>query len=67
MSEYVMNRETGKLELHFDKDDYLALPEESKKEIKSNFLFSRKNGWVSRAKFPNLYRAESVAKKIRAC
>lgn len=64
MSEYVMNRETGKLELHFDKDDYLALPEESKKEIKSNFLFSRKNGWVSRAKFPNLYRAESVAKKL---
>lgn len=64
MSEYVMNRETGKLELHFDKEDYLALPEESKKEIKSNFLFSRKIGWVSRAKFPNLHRAEAVAKKL---
>lgn len=66
MSEYIMNKETGKLELHFDKADYMALPEESKKEIKSNFLFSRKAGaWVSRAKFPNLWRAEAVAKKLR--
>ena len=65
MSEYIMNKETGKLELHFDKDDYMALPEESKKEIKSNFLFSRKaSAWVSRAKFPNLWRAEAVAKKL---
>ena len=61
----ITNKETGKLEMHFDKDDYMALPEESKKEIKSNFLFSRKAGaWVSRAKFPNLWRAEAVAKKL---
>lgn len=39
MSEYIINKETGKLELHFDKSDYLALPEDQKKEIKSNFLF----------------------------
>lgn len=65
MSEYITNKETGKLELHFDKADYLALPDNDKKEIKSNFLFSRKaNAWVSRAKFPNLYRAELVAKKL---
>ena len=65
MSEYIINKETGKLELHFDKSDYLALPEDQKKEIKSNFLFSRRaNAWVSRAKFPNLYRAELVAKKL---
>lgn len=65
MSEYIKNMETGKIELHFEKEDYLALPEDSKREIKSNFLFSRKSGaWVSRAKFPNLYRAESVAKKL---
>ena len=65
MSEYIINKETGKLELHFDKSDYLALPDNDKKEIKSNFLFSRKtNAWVSRAKFPNLYRAELVAKKL---
>lgn len=65
MSEYIMNKETGKLELHFEKEDYLKLDESLKKEIKSNFLFSRKAGaWVSRAKFPNLWRAEEVAKKI---
>ena len=65
MSEYIINKETGKLELHFDKSDYLALPDNDKKEIKSNFLFSRRaNAWVSRAKFPNLYRAELVAKKL---
>lgn len=65
MSEYIINKETGKLELHFDKSEYMELPEESKKEIKSNFLFSRKSGaWVSRAKFPNLWRAEQVAKNL---
>ena len=65
MSEYVMNMETQKLELHFEKADYMALSEELKKEIKSNFLFSRKAGaWISRAKFPNLWYAETVAKKI---
>ena len=65
MSEYIMNMETQKLELHFDKEEYMTLEEELKKEIKSNFLFSRKlDVWVSRAKFPNLYRAEIVAKKV---
>ena len=65
MSEYIMNMETQKLELHFEKADYMALSEELKKEIKSNFLFSRKAGaWVSRTKFPNLWYAETVAKKI---
>ena len=62
---YVMNKETQKLELHFNKDDYLALSGEQKQSVKSNFLFSRKSGaWVSRAKFPNLYRAEEIAKKL---
>lgn len=65
MSKYVLNKETQKLELHFDKSDYMALSDDLKKEIKSNFLFSRAaNAWVSRAKFPNLWRAEAVAKKI---
>ena len=65
MSEYIMNMETQKLELHFEKADYMALSEELKKEIKSNFLFSRKAGaWISRTKFPNLWYAETVAKKI---
>lgn len=65
MSEYFVNNETQKLEMHFDKADYMALPEEDKRTIKSAFLFSRGSGaWVSRAKFPNLYRAEQIAKKL---
>ena len=62
---YIRNMETGKIELHFDKDDYLALPDAMKAKIKSNFLFSRATGaWVSRCKFPNLYRPECVAKEL---
>ncbi len=38
MNDYVMNMETHKLELHFEKEDYLALPEDLKKEINSNFF-----------------------------
>lgn len=65
MSNYIMNMETLKLELHFDKSDYMGLSDDLKREIKSNFLFSRKSGaWISRAKFPNLWRAETVAKKL---
>lgn len=65
MNYYIFNKETQKLELHFKKEDYMALSEELKREIHSNFLFSRKsNAWVSRAKFPNLWRAEEIAKKL---
>lgn len=62
---YIENKETGKIELHFDKDTYLNLDESQKREIKSNFLFSRySSAWVSRAKFPNLYSAIKVAKSL---
>ena len=62
---YIRNMETGKLELHFDKEDYIALSDDQKSKIKSNFLFSRKTGaWISRCKFPNLYRPECVAKEL---
>lgn len=64
---YQINRETQKLELIFDKAEYLALPDEKKREIKSNFLFSRAaGGWVSRAKWPNTYYAEQTAKSLGA-
>ena len=54
-----------KIELHFDKAEYLALPEGDKKILKSNFLFSRTaSAWVSRAKEPNLYHAKQVAAKL---
>lgn len=64
---YLINRETEKLELHFDKSEYQALSDAQKSSIKSNFLFSRYGGcWVSRAKTPNLWRAEQVAKQLGA-
>ncbi len=62
---YIRNMETGKLELHFDKADYMALSDDQKAKIRSNFLFSRGTGaWISRCKFPNLYRPECVAKEL---
>lgn len=64
---YIINRETEKLELHFSKEEYQALPESDKAKIKSNFLFSKRGGcWVSRAKRPNLYYAEKTAKELGA-
>lgn len=64
---YIINRETEKLELHFSKEEYQALPESDKGKIKSSFLFSNRGGcWVSRAKRPNLGNAERVAKELGA-
>ena len=65
MGYYVLNKETLKIELHFEKSEYMALSDAEKGNIKSNFLFSRYAGaWVSRAKFPNTYHAEQVAKSL---
>lgn len=62
---YIFNLETTKIELHMEKSEYDALPEEQKKKIRSNFLFSGKGKcWVSRAKEPNLYRARKVANEL---
>ena len=62
---YVHNLERGKLELHFEKSAYQALSDEQKREIKSNFLWSRSAGcWLSRAKEPNLWNARQVAEKL---
>ena len=50
MGKYLLNKETQKIEMHFDKSEYLALSEDQKKEIKSNFLWSKTAGaWVSRS------------------
>lgn len=62
---YIINLETGKLELHFDKEDYSALSEEQKRNVKSNFLWGRKsNCWISRCKEPNLYHAKRIAEAL---
>ena len=65
MNNYIKNLETGKLELHFDKADYIALTEAQKTELKSAYLWSNSGKcWVSRAKEPNTYRAERTAEKL---
>lgn len=62
---YILNNETGKLVLTFDKSDYSSLPEELKKLVKSNFLFScQTSSWVSRAKFPNLFSPKLAVEKL---
>ena len=64
---YIINRETDKLELHFSKEEYQAMPDETKSTIRSNFLFSRRGDcWVSRAKRPNLSYVERIAKDLGA-
>lgn len=65
MKQYVFNKETLKIELHFDKCDYLALSEEQKSQLKGAFLWSSKGScWVSRAKEPNLYWAKKIATEL---
>ena len=62
---FVVNMETGKLELHFDKATYVALPDEDKKRIKSAFVWGRNAGcWISRCKYPNLYHPRQVAESL---
>lgn len=65
MGRYFRNMETNKIEIYLGKEDYGALDPAIKDEIRRHFLFSRKKcAWISRAKFPNLYFAEQIAKKI---
>lgn len=64
-SYFIRNRETGKLELHFDKADYDDLSDDQKREIKGAFLWGRRSGcWISRCKEPNLWSAEKIAKAL---
>lgn len=59
---FIENKETGKIELHFEKDKYMSLTNDEKSSIKSNFLFSRySKAWISRCKFPHLYRPREIA------
>ena len=64
MGAYVKNLETQKIELHFDKKDFLALTAEQKKELKSAYLWSNySKAWVSRSKNSH-YWAIQTAKKL---
>lgn len=63
---YVLNKETQKIELSFDKAVYMALSDEIKKEIKSAFLWSNKSSaWVSR-EIRSHFRAHQVLTKLGA-
>jgi hypothetical protein len=65
MPNYIKNLETLKIELHFEKSDYMALSENDKQKLKSAFLWSKSGKcWVSRAKEPNLYWAIKTAKEL---
>lgn len=65
MKKIIFNRETTKIELHFDKADYQALTDAEKTKLKSSFLWSSRAGaWVSRAKEPNLYGARKTAREL---
>jgi hypothetical protein len=65
MANYIKNLETLKIELHFEKSDYMAMSENDKRKLKSAFLWSKSGKcWVSRAKEPNLYRAIKTAKEL---
>lgn len=62
---FIVNKETGKLELHFDKADYDALTVTQKQTIKGSFVWGRKSGcWISRCKEPHLYHAKRVAESL---
>lgn len=65
MKPYTFNLETKKIELYFEKSEYLALSDQQKKMLKSSFLWSSKaGGWVSRAIEPNLWNAKETAKAL---
>lgn len=60
---YILNKETGKIELHFSKSAYMSLPQETKTKIKRFFLFSRgASAWVSKS-VNNHMMARSIAKE----
>lgn len=65
MKQVIFNRETLKIELHFDKADYNALSDAERARVKCAFLWSKRGGcWVSRAKEPHLYEAKQIARDL---
>lgn len=64
MKNYVLNKETRKIELHFSKEEYNNLDNNLKKQLKGAYLFSGKlQAWVSRSTNNHL-RAIVVAKRL---
>lgn len=61
---YILNLETNKIELHFEKAEYIVLSAELKTELKRFYLWSKSaNAWVSRSTKDH-YWAIKTAKKL---
>jgi hypothetical protein len=62
--QYILNRETGRIELRFSKEEYQNLPSDQKAELKRFFNFSRyASAWVSKSKNDH-YSAIRTAKNL---
>ena len=62
---FILNRETGRLELHIDKATYQALDDNMRKRVKGSFFWGRQVGcWTSRRTAPNLDGARNVANDL---
>lgn len=62
--QYVLNRETQKIELRFTKEEYKALPEDQKKEMKRFFSWAGSvSSWVSKST-NNHYSAIRIAESL---
>lgn len=62
---FIRNRDTDKLELHFDKATYKGLSSEQRTLVKNYFLFSRQaEAWVSKAKIFGGITGAHYAEKI---
>lgn len=61
---YIKNLETGKIELHFTKQEFQTLSADLQSNLRSAYLWSPKaDAWVSRS-INNHWRAIDVAKKL---
>lgn len=61
---YIFNNETQRIELHFTKDEYQALTNEEKNELKRYYLWSRnRRAWVSRSTKGH-FHAIRIAEKL---
>jgi len=62
--QYILNKETQKIELQFSKEEYKALSDEDKKSLKRAFQFTpRVQAWTSRST-KNHYSAIQAAEKL---
>jgi hypothetical protein len=64
MKNYILNLETQRIELHFEKSEYQALTDAQKSELKGAFLWSKyATAWVSKSTKDH-YWAKQIAAKL---